>query len=116
MRRVRSAAAIMPRHGKIGGCLRSFTAGCTDAYKSASLSEQFTVVGWEWNLPQRGDDYANFTYQRGPVQCLWEEILTLESSVFARHLSKTGWQRLVALPARSVAYSRGIAESQTRRR
>jgi hypothetical protein len=39
------------------------------------------VVGWEGNLPQRGDDYANFTYPRGPVQGLWEEIRTFAKIV-----------------------------------
>ena len=35
------------------------------------------MVGWEGKLPERGDDYANFTYPRAPVQSLWEEIRTL---------------------------------------
>jgi len=68
-----------------------FTAGGTDAYKSPRLSEQFTVIGWEWNLPQRGDDYANFTYQRGPVQCLWEEISALRQTVFIRFSPRNTW-------------------------
>jgi hypothetical protein len=58
----------------------------TPTGRPASASSSRGWVGG--NLPQRGDDYANFTYPRGPVQCLWKLISPLREILFGTQIAR----------------------------